>query len=92
MFLFSLVTLIFVFVLYSLHVNFSLSSIPAQVLKLSPNRFDPSQVLATYEKLKKNPIFPELPPKTARRYIVVGGSGFLPGLSQIFPPVPPGHY
>lgn len=78
--IYSILALVFIlFALYLLHVNSALSSVPSQVLSLSPNRFDPSQVVATYNKLKEKPVSAELPPKTGRRYIVVGGSGFLPG-------------
>lgn len=64
--------------LYVIHVNISLSSIPEEVQKISPERYDPETIRKTYDRLLKEPITVKLPPKTGRRYIVVGGAGFLP--------------
>lgn len=49
--------------------------IPERALALSPQRCSPSDVLADSDRLKTSPISldGQLPPKTGRRYIVVGG-------------------
>jgi hypothetical protein len=65
--------------LYLFLVNRRLSSTPSEVQAISPTRFDQATIKANYERLSKNPITINLPPKTGRRYIVVGGTGFLPG-------------
>ena len=65
--------------LYVLHVNRGLSSVPNEAASLSPTRFDAAAVTAAHARLCSNPISIVLPPKTGRRYIVVGGGGFLPG-------------
>lgn len=64
--------------LYLLRLNRQLSSTPKEVQSISP-RLNQSTIRATYERLSKDPITIDLPPKTGRRYIVVGGGGFLPG-------------
>lgn len=66
--------------LYLFHVNCSLTSTPSEVHNISPTRFDKITIKRNYERLLKNPISVDLPPKTGRRYIVVGGAGFLPGV------------
>ncbi|KAG9311759.1 3-beta hydroxysteroid dehydrogenase/isomerase family-domain-containing protein [Chiua virens] len=50
-------------------------------LVFSPKRFTPQIARAAADNLSKNPIRMKniLPPKTGRRYIVVGGAGFLGG-------------
>ncbi|KAF8499459.1 NAD(P)-binding protein [Gautieria morchelliformis] len=65
--------------LYLLHVNRALLSTPHEVHTITPNRFDQATIIANYERLLKDPISVDLPPKTGRRYIVVGGAGFLAG-------------
>ncbi|KAJ7779567.1 hypothetical protein B0H14DRAFT_2961945 [Mycena olivaceomarginata] len=58
-----------------------LTSIPESVLAVSPTRCTPEDVRLTAAKLQKSPISigDQIPPKTGRRYIVVGGAGFLGG-------------
>ena len=68
--------------LYLFLVNRRLSSTPSQVQAISPTRYDEGTIKANYERLSKSPIVVNLPPKTGRRYIVVGGTGFLPGSSR----------
>ncbi|KAF8592054.1 NAD(P)-binding protein [Ramaria rubella] len=65
--------------LYLLHVNGSLSSVPKEAEAISPTRFDKATITSVYERLSNDPIQIDFPPKTGRRYIVVGGAGFLPG-------------
>ncbi|KAG2139310.1 3-beta hydroxysteroid dehydrogenase/isomerase family-domain-containing protein [Suillus clintonianus] len=57
-----------------------LSQLPAEAKAFAPNRFTPHVVRETAEKLCNSPkiIKDVLPPKTGRRYIVVG-AGFLGG-------------
>ncbi|KAF9061101.1 3-beta hydroxysteroid dehydrogenase/isomerase family-domain-containing protein [Rhodocollybia butyracea] len=59
----------------------SLARIPRRVLDLSPVRWDAKDFEAVKNKLDDYPVDIQqyLPPKTGRRYIVVGGSGFLGG-------------
>ena len=67
------------FITYLIHVNIALSAVPAEAKALSPHRFTAEAIRKTYDKLRKDPIKLDLPPRTGRRYIVVGGAGFLPG-------------
>lgn len=62
---------------YFWHLNRALSGIPDEASKVSPHRWTPEEIKATYAKVAKNPIddTAHLPPKLERRYIVVGGSG-----------------
>jgi len=69
-----------VFAFYLIHVNVALSGVPGEAKALSPSRFTKEAIFDTYRRLLKKPIKVKLPPKTGRRYIVVGGSGFLPGM------------
>ncbi|KAG2133292.1 hypothetical protein DEU56DRAFT_810808 [Suillus clintonianus] len=57
-----------------------LSQLPSEAFAFAPNRFTPHVVRETAEKLCNSPkiIKDVLPPKTGRRYIVVG-AGFLGG-------------
>ncbi|KAF8527946.1 NAD(P)-binding protein [Hysterangium stoloniferum] len=64
---------------YLLHVNRALSSVPREALSIYPGRFNNADIREAYDRLSNNPISPELPPKTGRRYVVVGGAGFLSG-------------
>ncbi|KAK0192220.1 hypothetical protein F5146DRAFT_1120147 [Armillaria mellea] len=58
-----------------------LKTIPARAAYFSPNRWSPKDVerMASRCKLGAPSIDDQLPPKTGRRYIVVGGAGFLGG-------------
>ncbi|KAG6896352.1 hypothetical protein C0992_008814 [Termitomyces sp. T32_za158] len=56
--------------------------LPEEVVALSPKRWTPEFVRDAATQLAKSPpiaINEHLPPKTGRRYIVVGGGGFLGG-------------
>ncbi|KAE9396471.1 NAD(P)-binding protein [Gymnopus androsaceus JB14] len=58
------------------------SHIPRRALDFSPKRCTPEDVSALAKQLgSKQPIdiIAQIPPKTGRRYIVVGGAGFLGG-------------
>ena len=56
-----------------------LSALPAAALKYSPKRFTASEVRETYKRLREEPhdVLKALPPRTGRRYIVVGGVSLL---------------
>ncbi|KAJ7164996.1 3-beta hydroxysteroid dehydrogenase/isomerase family-domain-containing protein [Mycena filopes] len=58
-----------------------LTSIPDGALAFSPTRCTVEDIHATAERLQRTPIsiLDQIPPKTGRRYIVVGGAGFLGG-------------
>ncbi|KAF8208283.1 NAD-P-binding protein [Mycena galopus ATCC 62051] len=58
-----------------------LVTIPTSALAVSPTRCTSEDVHLTAAKLLKSPIsiVDQIPPKTGRRYIVVGGAGFLGG-------------
>ncbi|KAL6306081.1 NAD(P)-binding protein [Sparassis latifolia] len=59
-----------------------LSSLPAEVIATSPKRWTKEEVKQTEAALVGAPpslLSGQLPPKTGRRYIVVGGAGFLGG-------------
>ncbi|KAJ7248570.1 hypothetical protein B0H12DRAFT_1211085 [Mycena haematopus] len=58
-----------------------LTKIPASALLVSPTRCTSKDVHLTAAKLLQTPISitDQIPPKTGRRYIVVGGAGFLGG-------------
>lgn len=62
-------------VLYIRSNDQRLTSIPESVLAVSPTRCTPEDVRLTAAKLQKSPISigDQIPPKTGRRYIVVGG-------------------
>lgn len=62
---------------YIWHLNSAMAGIPDEVSKISPHRWTPEEIKATYAKVVKDPIddSAHLPPKLERRYIVVGGSG-----------------
>ncbi|KAG6852596.1 hypothetical protein C0991_010721 [Blastosporella zonata] len=62
--------------------NKRLLRLPDEVVAFSPKRWTPAYVREAAAKLTKAPsitINEQLPPKTGRRYIVVGGGGFLGG-------------
>ncbi|KAJ7039742.1 NAD-P-binding protein [Mycena alexandri] len=59
-----------------------LKTIPPNVLPFSPTRCTPESVRKTESRLREAPpisIAEQMPPMTGRRYIVVGGAGFLGG-------------
>ncbi|TFK75497.1 NAD(P)-binding protein [Pluteus cervinus] len=60
-----------------------IKAIPDRVTALSPNRWTPEYIRNQAEKFAKEQpkrtINDQLPSKTGRRYIIVGGSGFLGG-------------
>ncbi|KAJ7625003.1 hypothetical protein DFH06DRAFT_1229551 [Mycena polygramma] len=58
-----------------------LTNIPASVLAFSPTRYTLQDIHETSARLQQSPISitDQIPPKTGRRYIVVGGAGFLGG-------------
>ncbi|KAH8830020.1 NAD-P-binding protein [Flagelloscypha sp. PMI_526] len=68
-------------VLYVRVNDAKLLQIPPRALELSPKRCMPSDVPRLYQELKEAPISidDQIPTKTGRRYIVVGGTGFLGG-------------
>ncbi|KAF5390143.1 hypothetical protein D9757_003764 [Collybiopsis confluens] len=58
------------------------AQIPDRALKYSPERVEPEDVGKLSQQLRAGQTIeatPQLPPKTGRRYIVVGGAGFLGG-------------
>ncbi|KAJ7598665.1 NAD-P-binding protein [Mycena floridula] len=61
----------------------SLRQIPATALQFAPIRVTPQNVLDTAKKLPIS-IQDQLPPATGRRYIVVGGAGFLGGWIVVY--------
>ncbi|KAJ7135962.1 hypothetical protein C8R44DRAFT_609168 [Mycena epipterygia] len=67
--------------LYTRFNDWRLTHIPESALAFSPARCTPEDVRATAARLLKSPISiaDQIPPKTGRRYIVVGGAGFLGG-------------
>ncbi|KAF8122689.1 hypothetical protein EV363DRAFT_1553548 [Boletus edulis] len=82
----SLLLSFFVFVslvfLYGYLNDRKLKQLPPEAeLVFSPARLTPERVRGAAETLSKNPVITKnfLPPKTGRRYIVVGGAGFLGG-------------
>lgn len=58
-----------------------LSLLPSEVRAFAPNRLTPHVVRETADRLSSSPkiVKDVLPPRTGRRYIVVGGAGFLGG-------------
>jgi len=66
---------------YIRHNDASLSGQPQEALSHSPKRYTEDEVLVAADHLVRNPIdvSSHLPPRTGRRYIVVGGAGFLGG-------------
>ncbi|KAH0834804.1 3-beta hydroxysteroid dehydrogenase/isomerase family-domain-containing protein [Lanmaoa asiatica] len=80
--LFSLLIIVFLVLLYGYINDRKLGQLPPEAeLVFSPARLTPQGVRAAAEDLSKNPVVMRniLPPKTGRRYIVVGGTGFLGG-------------
>ncbi|KIK70220.1 hypothetical protein GYMLUDRAFT_187914 [Collybiopsis luxurians FD-317 M1] len=73
-----------VFLYVYIHFNdIKLAKIPSRALEFSPKRCTPEDALKLAKQLRarEKPIqvVDQLPPKTGRRYIVVGGAGFLGG-------------
>lgn len=60
---------------YAIRNDRALTTLPPEAKALSPNRWTTEEIEATFERMRKNAITIEdrLPPKTGRRYIVVGG-------------------
>ncbi|RDB30342.1 3 beta-hydroxysteroid dehydrogenase/Delta 5--_4-isomerase type 2 [Hypsizygus marmoreus] len=70
------------FVLYIWLNDRKLTSLPADARAFSPTRCTPDSIRSLAAQLAESPaisINEQLPPKTGRRYIVVGGGGFLGG-------------
>ncbi|KAI0790443.1 NAD-P-binding protein [Abortiporus biennis] len=71
--------------LYSIYVVLNdrkLKRLPPEALKVSPNRWTDEDILETYKKLEDSPsslLEGKLPPKTGRRYVILGGNGLLGG-------------
>ncbi|KAF5318677.1 hypothetical protein D9619_010918 [Psilocybe cf. subviscida] len=77
-----LLGVILLLVLYIRRNDRCLMSIPPEALQFSPKRCTPKDVRITAERLARLESLSKkdhasLPPKTGRRYIVVGGGGFL---------------
>ncbi|KAG6831436.1 hypothetical protein H0H92_010649 [Tricholoma furcatifolium] len=75
-------SILFILFLYARLNNHRLLSLPEEALAFSPTRWTPKLVRERAAGLaKSSPITlkEQLPPKTGRRYIVVGGGGFLGG-------------
>lgn len=75
---------LFIPLLLYLYINLNdrrLTHIPPSAFQVSPARCTPEDVHETAARLRENPpsITDQIPPKTDRRYIVVGGAGFLGG-------------
>ncbi|KAG7446876.1 NAD(P)-binding protein [Guyanagaster necrorhizus] len=71
----------FLILLYIRDNDRKLKAIPARAAHFSPVRWSPKDVerMASECELAAPSIDDQLPPKTGRRYIVVGGAGFLGG-------------
>lgn len=67
--------------LYLRHVERALGRDHPEALKASPKRYTDEDVLSVAKQLESAPVDvrPSLGPRTGRRYIVVGGSGFVGG-------------
>lgn len=67
-------------VVYLIHANLALKSVPELARKAVPRRWTKEEIRETFERVKKKPTdFTRLlPPRLDRRYVVVGGSGELP--------------
>lgn len=68
-------------VLYIRRNDSALTTTPQEALTFSPKRCSEDDVRLIASGFDEKPIsiLDQLPPKTGRRYIVVGGSGFLGG-------------
>ncbi|EGO03594.1 hypothetical protein SERLA73DRAFT_175136 [Serpula lacrymans var. lacrymans S7.3] len=56
-----------------------LCQLPSEALSFSPKRFTPDVVRDAARKMAESPVVVDTLPRTGRRYIVVGGAGFLGG-------------
>lgn len=58
-------------------INKAMKSTPWKAHQAAPRRWAADEIRAAYERVKEKPIdfAAHLPPKLARKYIVVGGSG-----------------
>ncbi|CAA7267670.1 unnamed protein product [Cyclocybe aegerita] len=58
-----------------------MTAVPPEALALSPHRWTVSEIRNAASQISQTPLntLPYLPPATGRRYIVVGGSGFVGG-------------
>ncbi|KAJ7274971.1 hypothetical protein C8J57DRAFT_1224522 [Mycena rebaudengoi] len=77
-----LVGVLFLLFLYIRLNDARLTHIPKSVLSMTPIRATPENIRQTDARLKSAApisIVDQLPPKTGRRYLVVGGSGFVGG-------------
>ncbi|EJD42934.1 NAD(P)-binding protein [Auricularia subglabra TFB-10046 SS5] len=74
-------TALFSVALYLRHVERALGRVHPEALKASPKRYTDEDVLEVAQQLERAPVDvkPFLGPRTGRRYIVVGGSGFVGG-------------
>ncbi|EKM56588.1 uncharacterized protein PHACADRAFT_207796 [Phanerochaete carnosa HHB-10118-sp] len=69
-------------VLYVWLNDAKLEQLPTEAARISPERWTKEKIELCYAGLKDGPISvldEKLPPRTGRRYIVVGGAGFLGG-------------
>jgi len=75
--IFIILSLLALAAFYLYHVNAAMKRVPDMAHKSSPNRWTVAEIEATYKKILESPIdvTRSLPPKQARRYVVVGGSG-----------------
>ena len=64
-------------VLYLRHVDHAIAVPPPEAIALSPQRWSQEAIAQAAKEMEQFPLsaVPHLPPKTGRRYIVVGGSG-----------------
>lgn len=76
-----IIVLVLIFYIYVLHNDQRLSVIPLRALAVSPHRWTRESVLLTAKRYaEKGEPSLDFPPRTGRRYIVVGGvSGSLFG-------------
>ncbi len=67
--------LLYLAYLYIIHNDQALTALPPEGEDISPRRFTAEEIQSTFNRLREDPITIEdkLPPKTGRRYIVVGG-------------------
>lgn len=72
---------VFAVVTYVVLNDKKLSYLPPEAEAFAPLRFTAQSVLDTFKKHREEPVCiePLLPPRTGRRYIVIGGAGFLGG-------------
>ncbi|KAJ3515634.1 hypothetical protein NLJ89_g1630 [Agrocybe chaxingu] len=63
------------------HMNKVMTTVPPDALALSPHRWTVPEIRERAAQVTKQPLntLPHLPPATGRRYVVIGGSGFVGG-------------